>query len=207
MMSEMPPAVGQLQLLLESRGWSNTATEPEEHLRPDDYVWEFGTPFSSMDGEEPHDDNAPRQATCHIREAEDPTAPAEEIALETAGNWQGCDEHRPREYAIAMTSAELEYLPAVLDQIEQHAQTLDLQPLLECLRTGPCAEQVRQRVQQRQAILDWHTAMHDAYETMDEQQRDALHSWEIAHIDGHSVGTSDWPGWRDLIGSPPWYAR
>lgn len=36
------------------------------------------------------------------------------------------------------------------------------------------------------------------------QQRQNLEAWERANLDGHSVATSDWPGWIALIGRPPW---
>jgi hypothetical protein len=33
--------------------------------------------------------------------------------------------------------------------------------------------------------------------------RTELEEWEAEHLDGYSVGTSDWPGWAQLIGPRP----
>lgn len=43
-----------------------------------------------------------------------------------------------------------------------------------------------------------------AYEDMDEEEREELHRWEREHLDGHSVATSDWPGWEKYVGKAPW---
>lgn len=43
-----------------------------------------------------------------------------------------------------------------------------------------------------------------AYENMDEEEREELHRWEQEHLDGHSVATSDWPGWEKHVGKAPW---
>jgi hypothetical protein len=38
---------------------------------------------------------------------------------------------------------------------------------------------------------------------MPEEQRRALEEWEVENIDGHTIGTSDWPGWEQIIGKLP----
>lgn len=38
---------------------------------------------------------------------------------------------------------------------------------------------------------------------MTEEQKRELEAWERENLDGHSVGTSDWPGWEQIIGRPP----
>jgi hypothetical protein len=38
---------------------------------------------------------------------------------------------------------------------------------------------------------------------MTEEQREALEDWEVKNIDGHTIGTSDWPGWEPIIGKKP----
>jgi ribosomal protein L40E len=53
--------------------------------------------------------------------------------------------------------------------------------------------------------LGWMAAQMGVYAAMSEDEREALHEWERLNIDGHSVGTSDWPGWVKYIGEPPWY--
>lgn len=39
----------------------------------------------------------------------------------------------------------------------------------------------------------------EIYERMPVEERDALHEWEHENIDGHSIGTTDWPGWRKYL--------
>lgn len=38
---------------------------------------------------------------------------------------------------------------------------------------------------------------------MPETERTELEKWEKENLDGHSVGSSDWPGWEKYIGSMP----
>lgn len=38
---------------------------------------------------------------------------------------------------------------------------------------------------------------------MTEEQKRELGEWERENLDGHSVSTSDWPGWEQIIGRPP----
>jgi hypothetical protein len=54
---------------------------------------------------------------------------------------------------------------------------------------------------------DYMAAQQGAFAAMPEHERQELYAWEAANLDGHSVGTSDWPGWIKYIGLPPWYAR
>ncbi len=53
--------------------------------------------------------------------------------------------------------------------------------------------------------LAWFRRMHDVYEHLPEAEKQALHAWEQTHLDGHRVGTADWPGWRKYkyLGPPP----
>jgi len=34
---------------------------------------------------------------------------------------------------------------------------------------------------------------------MTDEERDALAQWEHDHLDGASVGTTEWPGWRAVV--------
>ncbi|GLZ43791.1 hypothetical protein [Actinokineospora sp. NBRC 105648] len=57
------------------------------------------------------------------------------------------------------------------------------------------------------AYLAWHEARIKAYDDLlTDEQRAEFQAWATANVDGHSVGTSDWPGWVPLIGAPPWLA-
>ena len=43
-----------------------------------------------------------------------------------------------------------------------------------------------------------------AYESMPEEEKEELHRWEQEHLDGHSVATSDWPGWERYVRKAHW---
>ena len=47
-----------------------------------------------------------------------------------------------------------------------------------------------------------HTMM-GALSAMSADQRAELDEWEKDNLDGHSIGTSDWPGWEKYIGPRP----
>ena len=41
--------------------------------------------------------------------------------------------------------------------------------------------------------------MAEAYKSLPEEKKKELDEWERANLDGHMMGTSDWPGWEELI--------
>lgn len=63
-------------------------------------------------------------------------------------------------------------------------------------------EKLLSRKQQR--IRDWMEQMVDVALTLSEKDRAELEAWELLNIDGHTVGTSDWPGWLRYLPPPPW---
>ena len=54
-----------------------------------------------------------------------------------------------------------------------------------------------------EGFAEWSRKMMIAYASMPEEDRAALHEWERTHVDGRLVLTSDWPGWKRIIGIPP----
>jgi len=46
-------------------------------------------------------------------------------------------------------------------------------------------------------------AMKGVLSAMSSDEREELEKWEVENIDGHSIGTSDWPGWVKYIGAKP----
>lgn len=54
-----------------------------------------------------------------------------------------------------------------------------------------------------ESLLRFMALMMVAVQFMTEEQKRELTEWEAENIDGHSVGTSDWPGWEPLIGKLP----
>lgn len=55
----------------------------------------------------------------------------------------------------------------------------------------------------RTEVLMWYAMMLGAAKAMPEAARKELEEWERLHLDGTYVGTSDWPGWEELIGPRP----
>lgn len=55
-----------------------------------------------------------------------------------------------------------------------------------------------------QDSLIYYEAMLAAHSLMSHEAREALRRWESENLDGRSRGTSDWPGWENYIGNPPW---
>jgi hypothetical protein len=46
-------------------------------------------------------------------------------------------------------------------------------------------------------------AMMGVLSAIPESERTELEKWEKENLDGHSIGTSDWPGWEKYIGLRP----
>jgi hypothetical protein len=85
----------------------------------------------------------------------------------------------------------------------------DLSPLFDALLIALQDEKAKARNNSRsnraftEQMMSWVNRMMDAYKNMSPSQQKALTEWEAANLDGHSVGTSDWPGWESLIGKKP----
>lgn len=47
-------------------------------------------------------------------------------------------------------------------------------------------------------MLLWYGEMYRIGQGMSEEDKSNLSAWERDNLDGHSVGTSDWPGWKRL---------
>jgi hypothetical protein len=87
----------------------------------------------------------------------------------------------------------------------------DLTPLFDAL--SKAVEQTQRRAATgtrkankayRETILAWTQKMLDSYRTLDDAEKQELHDWEHAHVDGSGrVGTTDWPGWEKHIGKKP----
>jgi hypothetical protein len=59
--------------------------------------------------------------------------------------------------------------------------------------------------EQRACIRDYYAMMLGAYAALPEAKKKEVHEWDRTHVDGHSVATSDWPGWAKYIGKMPKY--
>jgi hypothetical protein len=55
----------------------------------------------------------------------------------------------------------------------------------------------------REALLEWYGKMVEAHKALPEEKRQELDEWERTNLNGQTVGTSDWPGWEELIGRRP----
>ncbi len=51
-------------------------------------------------------------------------------------------------------------------------------------------------------FYEWSAMAVGSYRTMSAELKAELLEWESQNLNG-SIGTSDWPGWIDLIGAPP----
>jgi hypothetical protein len=196
-----------LQRLVQARGWElhSPDDDADEHglVTTFEAMWEYPAAYGGAEiGVD--EETAPYLPACGFTVDPEETAA---IRVETAGNWGGCDD-RSQTRSLPATDAGLARLPALLAEVEAHARTMDPLVLIECTSSGPCGRNAEQRDQERQARMDWAGSMVRAYEErMTDQQRAELHAWEKANLDGHRVGTSDWPGWIPLIGAPCWRDR
>lgn len=50
----------------------------------------------------------------------------------------------------------------------------------------------------RRGLMEWHRRMVEISNEMSLEERAGLQAWERENLDGCTVGTSDWPGWRVL---------
>lgn len=55
----------------------------------------------------------------------------------------------------------------------------------------------------REAIIEWYGKMVEAYKSLPEEKKREIDAWEHANLNAQTVGTSDWPGWEELIGRRP----
>jgi hypothetical protein len=55
----------------------------------------------------------------------------------------------------------------------------------------------------REALLEWYGKMAEAHKTLPDEKKQELDEWERANLNGQTIGTSDWPGWEELIGMRP----
>jgi hypothetical protein len=192
-----------LQRVLEPRGWFAEGTLDEHGLATSlDDAWGYPAAFNGppVDLADP---DAPQIPACGLTFEEDDDGHL--ITIDTAGNWEGCSEHATVHYRLPMGDEGFAQLPQLLDDVEQHARSLDSAMLIECAETGPCGEAIVRRRASRQLHLDWSRSMVRAHdELLDDRQRAELSEWERAHLDGRSARTSDWPGWVPIIGVPPW---
>jgi hypothetical protein len=51
----------------------------------------------------------------------------------------------------------------------------------------------------QQAIYDSFVRQIRIEEEMSPEEREAFEQWQRDHLDGHSVTTSDWPGWKKYL--------
>lgn len=50
----------------------------------------------------------------------------------------------------------------------------------------------------RRGVMEWYRRMVEISNEMSPEERARLQAWERDNLDGCTVGTSDWPGWRAL---------
>lgn len=200
-------AIHHVQQLVEARGWEigpylDDRLDEQGMAISLEVSWDYPASFNGVQFDD-EDDGVPRRPRCGFFWDDD--TDTEWIIVETVGNWGGCEEHCPASYSLPLTETGIAQLAKTLARVEEESRAMDPAPLVACTANGPCAQKVAQREAQRNTYLAWHEAMIKAYdEKLTEQQRAEFHAWEKENLDGHSVATSDWPGWVPLIGAPPW---
>ncbi len=88
--------------------------------------------------------------------------------------------------------------------------------LLLALFHGPCEMSVRNTETGEVTTVEFGPGMEDdqtmiryvgmtivASKFLSEEQRREMEQWESENLDGHSVASTDWPGWEALIGKKP----
>lgn len=53
-------------------------------------------------------------------------------------------------------------------------------------------------------FLAWYERMAECAKKLPPDELAALEKWERENLDGHSIATSDWPGWAKYLPPPPW---
>lgn len=213
-----------VQQLVEARGWTVGPYAREEvdddgRAMTADVYWDYPAAFSgpSIAGDRYEDyldelgedlaEDHPRGPECHFSSDSDTGFV---VAVETAGNSQGCRHHRIVGHTVAMDATTVARLPQLLDAVESAARAVDPARLLACTMAGPCGARARRRAARRSRQSAWTAAMLEAGEQFSPEKMAELLAWEDEHLgrntgpDGRSFGTSDWPGWVPLIGPPPW---
>lgn len=56
---------------------------------------------------------------------------------------------------------------------------------------------------QFQNLVDYLVAMQGCFSAMPQIEKDEYLEWERVNLDGHSIGSADWPGWEKYIGKKP----
>lgn len=151
------PAIGfepihRIQRLVQARGW---VVVEDSHLdgrgmaRSTEIMWDYAPAFGGVefDEEDVDEDVLPMKPNCRFRW----DSPFDDgwIVIETAGNWEGCEQHRIIHHKLRFTEAGIAELPGLLDRVESPARGMDAERLTECLANGPCADLVRQREERR----------------------------------------------------------
>ena len=61
--------------------------------------------------------------------------------------------------------------------------------------------QAKSKVEYRRELLDWYKQMVTVAARLSPEARSELEAWEQLNLNGHSIGTTDWPGWQRYM--PP----
>lgn len=122
----------------------------------------------------------------------------------TLASRMGVSDKMARRYAQSLETKKL------LRRQKRVGQTnrFDLTPLFDALvKAVDQDEQKKTRgessKERSEAIVNWHAKLIEAYRVMSDEEKQELAEWEKKNVDGHNVGTSDWPGWERYIGKKP----
>lgn len=194
-----------VQRVVESRGW----VVPDFHDGDIDahgmaintqVSWDYAPAFGGIELDD-DEEVVPLKPTCSFSWPH--PFGAGWIEIRTAGNWGGCEQHRPIQHRVRLTEVGITKLLQLLADVEEPAVTLDPEPFMKCLADGPCADRIQQNDEGYEHRCAWMQAMLDAREDMTDQQLAELLQWEEENFGGRSdTELHDWPGWEKLIGEP-----
>src|SRR5262249_45215844 len=122
----------QFQRLVEARGWGLVDPEPSD-LGEQGFVPNFNVlwRYPEADGGQSFvEDVEATEPQCRV-DYDEAGEESDRIVIQTAGNWQGCEDHGTKEIAILPIEADMARLPNLLSQVEAEARTMDPTELLE----------------------------------------------------------------------------
>jgi len=116
----------------------------------------------------------------------------------------GVSDKMARRYAHSLETKKL------LRRQKRIGQTnrFDLTPLFDALAKAVDQHEQKKRrgksaKERSEATTDWYAKLIEAYRVMSDEEKKELEEWEKKNVNGHSVVTSDWPGWERYIGRKP----
>ena len=137
--------VQRIQAVVEARGWQVPALgdiylDAQGLAQTTDVMWEYPPAFGGADLDD-DDWVVPQKPLCSLAWSDSPRGTRQmSIRVETAGNWNGCMQHRSVAREFAWSRAGVLQFVALLGGVESSSALLDPAPYIACLVDGPCGK-------------------------------------------------------------------